>query len=106
MKLLSCEASAGSDIIIITAGIPRKPGMSRDDLIKTNMNIMKNVTTEAAKLSPEAIIIIVSNPLDAMCHVAFDASAFPKNRVIGMAGVLDSARYRTFLADAIGVRCC
>jgi malate dehydrogenase len=97
------EASAGSDIIIITAGIPRKPGMSRDDLIKTNMNIMKNVTTEAAKLSPEAIIIIVSNPLDAMCHVAFDASGFPKNRVIGMAGVLDSARFRAFISMELNV---
>jgi malate dehydrogenase len=97
------EASAGSDIIIITAGIPRKPGMSRDDLIKTNMNIMKNVTSEAAKLSPEAIIIIVSNPLDAMCHVAFDASGFPKNRVIGMAGVLDSARFRAFISMELNV---
>ena len=97
------EASAGSDIIIITAGIPRKPGMSRDDLIKTNMNIMKNVTTEAAKLSPEAIIIIVSNPLDAMCHVAFEASGFPKNRVIGMAGVLDSARFRAFISMELNV---
>ena len=99
----SYETSAGSDIVIITAGIPRKPGMSRDDLIKTNMNIMKTVTAEASKHSPDAILIIVSNPLDAMCHVAYEASQFPKNRVIGMAGVLDSARYRTFLADAIGV---
>jgi malate dehydrogenase len=97
------DASANSDIIIITAGIPRKPGMSRDDLLKTNMNIMKSVTAEAAKLSPEAIIIIVSNPLDAMCHVAFDASGFPKNRVIGMAGVLDSARFRAFIAMELGV---
>ncbi len=77
--------------------------MSRDDLIKTNMNIMKNVTTEAAKLSPEAIIIIVSNPLDAMCHVAFDASGFPKNRVIGMAGILDSARFRAFISMELNV---
>ena len=97
------ETSAGSDIIIITAGIPRKPGMSRDDLIKTNMNIMKNVTTEAAKQSPDAIIIIVSNPLDAMCHVAFDASGFPKNRVIGMAGILDSARFRAFISMELDV---
>ncbi len=97
------DASAGSDIIIITAGIPRKPGMSRDDLLKTNMNIMKGVTAEAAKQSPEAIIIIVSNPLDAMCHVAFDASGFPKNRVIGMAGVLDSARFRAFIAMELKV---
>ncbi|MCK5853545.1 malate dehydrogenase, partial [bacterium] len=99
----SYEASAGSDIIIITAGIPRKPGMSRDDLIKTNMNIMRNVTTEAATLSPDAIIIIVSNPLDAMCHVAFDASGFPKNRVIGMAGILDSARFRAFISMELNV---
>lgn len=97
------DASAGSDIIIITAGIPRKPGMSRDDLVKTNMNIMKNVTTEAAALSPDAIIIIVSNPLDAMCHVAFDASGFAKNKVIGMAGVLDSARFRAFIAMELNV---
>ncbi len=97
------DASANSDIIIITAGIPRKPGMSRDDLLKTNMNIMKSVTSEAAKLSPEAIIIIVSNPLDAMCHVAFDTSGFPKNRVIGMAGVLDSARFRAFIAMELNV---
>ncbi len=95
--------SKGSDIIIITAGIPRKPGMSRDDLINTNMNIMKDVTTQVAKLSPNAVIIIVSNPLDAMCHVAFDASGFPKNRVIGMAGVLDSARFRTFIARELDV---
>lgn len=97
------DASANSDIIIITAGIPRKPGMSRDDLLKTNMNIMKSVTAEATKLSPDAIIIIVSNPLDAMCHVAFDTSGFPKNRVIGMAGVLDSARFRAFIAMELNV---
>jgi len=97
------DASAGSDIIIITAGIPRKPGMSRDDLIKTNMNIMKNVTAEAAKQSPDAIIIIVSNPLDAMCHVAYDASGFSKNRVIGMAGILDSARFRAFISMELDV---
>ena len=97
------DASTNSDIIIITAGIPRKPGMSRDDLLKTNMNIMKSVTSEAAKLSPDAIIIIVSNPLDAMCHVAFDTSGFPKNRVIGMAGVLDSARFRAFIAMELNV---
>ncbi len=95
--------SKNSDIIIITAGIPRKPGMSRDDLINTNMNIMKDVTTQVAKLSPNAVIIIVSNPLDAMCHVAFDASGFPKNKVIGMAGVLDSARFRTFIARELDV---
>jgi malate dehydrogenase len=99
----SYEASAGSDIIIITAGIPRKPGMSRDDLLKTNMNIMKSVTSQVAKYSPKAILIIVSNPLDAMCHVAFETSGFPKHRVIGMAGVLDSARFRTFIAMELNV---
>ncbi len=97
------EESAGSDIIIITAGIPRKPGMSRDDLISTNAGIMKSVTENVAKLSPEAVLIIVSNPLDAMCHVAFEASGFPKNRVIGMAGVLDSARFRAFIAMELNV---
>ena len=97
------EASAGSDIVIITAGIPRKPGMSRDDLISTNAGIMKSVTKEVAALSPEAVLIIVSNPLDAMCHVAYEASQFPKNRVIGMAGVLDSARFRAFIAMELDV---
>ncbi|MDP3282808.1 MAG: malate dehydrogenase [Desulfobacterales bacterium] len=97
------EASAGSDIIIITAGIPRKPGMSRDDLISTNAGIVKNVTKQVATLSPNAVIIIVSNPLDAMCHVAYEASGFPKSRVIGMAGVLDSARFRAFIAMELNV---
>jgi malate dehydrogenase len=99
----SYEATAGSDIVIITAGIPRKPGMSRDDLIGTNAGIVKSVTTQIAKYSPEAILIIVSNPLDAMCHVAYEASGFPKNRVIGMAGVLDSARFRTFISMELNV---
>lgn len=97
------DATAGSHIIIITAGIPRKPGMSRDDLINTNAGIMKSVTGEVAKLSPDAVIIVVSNPLDAMCHVAFDASGFPKQRVMGMAGVLDSARFRAFIAMELNV---
>lgn len=97
------EASAGSDIIIITAGLPRKPGMSRDDLISTNAGIVTSVTQQAAKFSPDAILIVVSNPLDAMCHVAYSASGFPKNRVIGMAGVLDSARFRTFIAMELNV---
>lgn len=97
------EESAGSDIVIITAGIPRKPGMSRDDLISTNAGIMKSVTKEVAALSPEAVLIIVSNPLDAMCHVAYEASQFPKNRVIGMAGVLDSARFRAFISMELDV---
>jgi len=97
------EESAGSDIIIITAGIPRKPGMSRDDLISTNAGIIKSVTEQVAKYSPDAILIIVSNPLDAMCHVAFETSGFPKNRVIGMAGVLDSARFRAFISMELNV---
>lgn len=99
----SYEASANSDIVIITAGIPRKPGMSRDDLIGTNAGIVKAVTREIVKYSPNAILIIVSNPLDAMCHVAYEASGFPKNRVIGMAGVLDSARFRAFIAMELNV---
>jgi malate dehydrogenase len=99
----SYEVSQDSDIIIITAGIPRKPGMSRDDLISTNAGIMKKVTQAVVKLSPNAVLIIVSNPLDAMCHVAFEASGFPKNRVIGMAGVLDSARFRAFIAMELNV---
>ena len=97
------EASEGSDVIIITAGIPRKPGMSRDDLVSTNAGIMKGVVEQVAALSPEAVLIIVSNPLDAMCHVAYEASGFPKNRVMGMAGVLDSARFRAFIAMELNV---
>ena len=97
------EATAGSDIVIITAGIPRKPGMSRDDLVKTNKGIMQSVVENVAKQSPNAILIVVSNPLDAMCHVAFEASGFPKNRVLGMAGVLDSARFRCFIAEELDV---
>jgi len=97
------EDSAGSDIVIITAGIPRKPGMSRDDLISTNAGIMKNVTEQVAKQSPDAVLIIVSNPLDAMCHVAYDTSGFSKTKVVGMAGVLDSARFRAFIAMELNV---
>ena len=97
------EATEGSEIVIITAGIARKPGMSRDDLLKTNAGIMKSVTEQAAKFSPDATLIIVSNPLDAMCHVAYEASGFPKNRVIGMAGVLDSARFRAFISMELDV---
>ena len=97
------EASEGSDIVIITAGIPRKPGMSRDDLISTNAGIMKNVIEQVVKYSPDCVIIVVSNPLDAMCHVAFNVSGFPKQRVIGMAGVLDSARFRSFIAMELNV---
>jgi malate dehydrogenase len=97
------DATAGSDVIIITAGIPRKPGMSRDDLLSTNAGIVKKVAAEVAGRSPQAVLIIVSNPLDAMCHVAFEASQFPKQRVIGMAGVLDSARFRAFIAMELNV---
>jgi malate dehydrogenase len=97
------DATAGSHIVIITAGIPRKPGMSRDDLLSTNAGIVKKVSREVAARSPQAILIIVSNPLDAMCHVAYEASGFPKERVIGMAGVLDSARFRAFIAMELNV---
>jgi malate dehydrogenase len=92
-----------SDVVIITAGIPRKPGMSRDDLLATNMGIMETVTKGVAAVAPDAVLIIVSNPLDAMCHVAYNASGFPKNRVLGMAGVLDSARFRAFIAMELDV---
>jgi len=97
------EASEGSDIVVITAGIARKPGMSRDDLISTNAGIVKDVTQMAAKMSPESVLIVVSNPLDAMCHVAYEASGFPKQRVVGMAGVLDSARFRAFISMELNV---
>jgi len=97
------DASADSDIVIITAGIPRKPGMSRDDLISTNAGIVKGVTQQVTTLSPNSILIIVSNPLDAMCHVAREVSGFPKERVIGMAGVLDSARFRAFISMELNV---
>ncbi len=99
----SYEATAGSDVVVITSGIPRKPGMSRDDLLKTNAGIVKSVTEQVAKTSPNAILIVVSNPLDAMTYVAHKVSGFPANRVLGMAGVLDSARFRTFLAMELGV---
>ncbi len=97
------EATAGSDIVIITAGIPRKPGMSRDDLISTNAGIIKTVTRQVVAYSPDTILIIVSNPLDAMCHVAFEEAGLPKQRVLGMAGVLDSARFRAFIAMELNV---
>ncbi|MBN1225971.1 MAG: malate dehydrogenase [Deltaproteobacteria bacterium] len=92
-----------SEIVIITAGVPRKPGMSRDDLLSTNAGIMKAVVKEVAAAAPDSILIIVSNPLDAMCHVALDTSGFKKNKVIGMAGVLDSARFRSFIAMELNV---
>ena len=95
--------AAGSDIVVITAGIPRKPGMSRDDLLSTNAGIMKSVVNEIKTVAPDTILIIVSNPLDAMCHVAFETSGFDKGKVIGMAGVLDSARFRAFIAMELDV---
>ena len=95
--------TANSDIVVMTAGFPRKPGMSRDDLLKANYEVVKTAIEQAAKLSPNAILIVVTNPLDAMVQTAFRVSGFPKNRVIGMAGVLDSARYRTFIAEALNV---
>ena len=97
------DETAGSDIVVITAGIARKPGMSRDDLLNTNAGIVKSVSEQVGKTSPDAIIIVVSNPLDVMCWVAKEASGFPRERVIGMAGVLDTARYRAFLATALDV---
>jgi malate dehydrogenase len=95
--------TAGSDVVIITAGIARKPGMSRDDLLNTNAGIVKQVSEEIKKSSPNAILIIVSNPLDVMCYVAKAVTGFPRERVLGMAGVLDTARYRAFLAEALDV---
>ncbi len=92
-----------SDVVIITAGLARKPGMSRDDLLAKNVEIIKDVTENICRNSPQAVIVVVTNPIDAMVYTVFKVSGFPKNRVVGMAGVLDSARYRTFLAQAIGV---
>jgi len=97
------ELTAGSDVVVITSGSPRKPGMSRDDLLKTNQNIVGSVTEEVVKHSPETILVVVANPLDAMCHVAMETSGFPRERVIGMAGILDTARYRTFIAQELEV---
>ncbi len=99
----SYEATANSDIVVITSGKPRQPGMSRDDLVEVNKNIVKSVTEQVVKYSPNAILILVSNPLDAMCTVAHHVSGFPRQRVIGMAGILDSARMRCFLAEALDV---
>ncbi|ACO33696.1 MULTISPECIES: malate dehydrogenase [Acidobacterium] len=95
--------TANSDIVVITAGIPRKPGMSRDDLLATNYKIMSDVVGKVVAVSPNCIIIVVSNPLDAMAQAAFRQAKFPRNRVIGMAGVLDSARFRTFIAEELKV---
>src|SRR4051812_15681950 len=98
----SYDATKDSDVVIVTAGIARKPGMSRDDLIATNTNIVKSVAQSVAKTSPNAVMIVVSNPLDAMVYVAWKASGFPTKRILGQAGVLDVARYRSFLAMEVG----
>lgn len=95
--------AAGSELFVVTAGIARKPGMSRDDLVKTNAGIVQSVGEQIRRVAPEAIVIVVSNPLDVMCFVMRRATGFPKERVLGMAGVLDTARYRTFLSDALGI---
>ena len=96
------EESAGSDVVVVTAGLPRSPGMSRDDLVSTNEKIVKDVTEKVTAQSPDAILIVVSNPLDAMCHVAKNVSGRPKERVFGMAGILDTARFSTFIAWETG----
>jgi malate dehydrogenase len=95
--------TANSDVVVMTAGFPRKPGMSRDDLLKANYDVVKSAIEPAAKHSPNAILIVVTNPLDAMAQTAFRVSGFPKQRVVGMAGILDTARFRTFLAEALNV---
>jgi malate dehydrogenase len=99
----SYEDTANSDLVIITAGVARKPGMTRDDLVNTNAGIVRSVTEQVVKYSPNAILIVLSNPVDAMTYVAYKASGFPKNRVIGQAGVLDTARFRTFVAEELSV---
>jgi malate dehydrogenase len=99
----SYDETAGSEIVVITSGLPRKPGMSRDDLLAKNKEIVGGVSQEVAERSPDAIVVVVTNPLDAMCHVALETTGFPRQRVIGMAGILDSARFRTFLAWELGV---
>ena len=97
------DETADSDIVVVTSGLARQPGMSRDDLLFKNAGIVRAVVSEAASRSPRAVLIVVTNPLDAMCHVAMDASGFPRERVLGMAGILDSARFRTFIAWELGV---
>jgi len=99
----SYEETADSDVVVITAGVPRKPGMSRDDLLNINTGIVKSVAEQSAKYSPNAVLIVVSNPLDAMVYVAWKTSGFPTNRVVGQAGILDTARFRTFIAMELGV---
>src|SRR5947209_18905994 len=97
------EETSGSDIVVITSGFPRQPGMSRDDLLAKNKEIVGGVASEVKELSPDAIVIVVTNPLNAMCHVAYDTTQFPRERSVGMAGILDSARFRTVLAWELGV---
>src|SRR5512133_1267341 len=99
----SYDDAAGAEVFVVTAGIARKPGMSRDDLVRTNAGIVRSVSEQIARVAPQSIIVVVSNPLDVMCYVAMQASGFPRERVIGMAGVLDTARYRMFLAEAMQV---
>jgi malate dehydrogenase len=97
------DEAAGAEVFVVTAGIARKPGMSRDDLVKTNAGIVRSVSEQIARVAPKAIVVVVSNPLDVMCYVAMKTTRFPRERIIGMAGVLDTARYRTFLAEAMNV---
>jgi malate dehydrogenase len=97
------DAAAGAEIFVVTAGIARKPGMSRDDLTKTNAGIVRSVSEQIARVAPGAIVVVVSNPLDVMCYVAMKTTGFPRERIVGMAGVLDTARYRMFLAEAMEV---
>jgi malate dehydrogenase len=97
------DATAGSEVVVITAGVPRKPGQSREELLNSNAAVMRDMAGNAAKHSPNALIIVFANPMDAMCHVALDASGFPRERVIGQGGMLDSARYRTFVSRELGV---
>jgi malate dehydrogenase len=99
----SYDEAAGAEVFVVTAGIARKPGMSRDDLVKTNAGIVRSVTEQIGRVAPKSIIVVVSNPLDVMCYVAMKASRFPRERILGMAGVLDTARYRTFLSQALDI---
>ena len=95
------DEAQGAEVFVVTAGIARKPGMSRDDLVRTNAGIVRSVSEEVARVAPQAVMVIVSNPLDVMCYVAMRATGFPREHILGMAGVLDTARYRTFLAEAL-----
>src|SRR5258708_9959974 len=98
----SYEPTEGSDIVVVTSGVARKPGMSRDDLVMTNAKVIASVIAQVARQSPEAVLIMVTNPLDAMTQLAYAVCGFPRNRVLGMAGVLDTARFRTFIAEELG----